>query len=232
MKTNLAITIAGLALIPASAHAIVIAGTNFDARAVGVNPFPVSNLNWDTNGVDDPGDMNATVGGNPKTLFAANVLVQNMFAPAENLGNNNSVWLTTVDLTVSAGSTVTLEDVTFDYWAISGAQAQNVNRNADFRIILLNPSDVVVETVSFTIANGATPGVGTLATATFTPVALTLPGTYTLQIETGDIVNNHTGNHVGIDDLSINGTVSVAPEPSSTALLGLGGILAILRRRR
>lgn len=35
-----------------------------------------------------------------------------------------------------------------------------------------------------------------------------------------------------IDNVTLNGTVAVVPEPSSTALLGLGGLAVLLRRKR
>ena len=189
-------------------------------------------MNWTTDGLDDPGNMTSS-----PNLFNSTALTQNLFAPSLNYGNAGGTWTTTADITVTAGSTVTLEDVTFDYFAIDGGGNQNVTRRADFRVTLLNPSAVAVGGV-FSIndvsnSKDTTPGVGTLVTATFTPVALTAPGTYTLQIEAGEIGGvNETGNHAGIDNLSINGTVSVIPEPSSTALLSLGGLALILRRRK
>ncbi|MFT5633578.1 MAG: hypothetical protein ACI9SQ_001299, partial [Rubritalea sp.] len=64
-------------------------------------------------------------------------------------------------------------------------------------------------------------------------VALTAAGTYTLQIEAGELGGvNETGNHAGIDNLSINGTVAPVPEPSSIVLLGLDGLALILHRRK
>lgn len=228
--------ITGIALALAATQsqaATVIASTDFNGRTVSGNT--ASNLNWTINGVLDPGDMTATYAGTP-TLFNSQALTRNMFAPAWNYGNNGGNWTTNVSITVAPGFNVTIEDVTFDYWALSGGEAQNVNRVADFNVTLFNPSSVAVGGI-FTvndILNGtpATPGVGSPVTATFTPVALTEIGTYTLRIEGGEFGGiNETGNHAGIDNLSINGTVSVIPEPSA-ALLGGLGLLALLRRRR
>ena len=42
--------------------------------------------------------------------------------------------------------------------------------------------------------------------------------------------NSHTGDKWGLTELAIEGTA--VPEPSSTALLGLGGLALILRRRK
>ena len=73
-----------------------------------------------------------------------------------------------------------------------------------------------------------------LVTIDFADVALGA-GTYTLRIEAGDkpgVGANETGNHTGIDNLSINGTATLIPEPASLALAGLGMLGVIARRRR
>ena len=134
---------------------------------------------------------------------------------------------------MALGSTVSLTDVTFDYWSINGGQAQNVDRQSDFTITLLDPSAAVAGSVDIVDSlSGTAAGVPTV-TATFSaPIALTAPGTYTLVIKGGDFTgNDETGNHTAIDNLSINGDVSAVPEPSSALLAGFG-LLAIIRRRR
>jgi hypothetical protein len=40
------------------------------------------------------------------------------------------------------------------------------------------------------------------------------------------------GRNVVLDDLVLGGTAVAVPEPTTTALLGLGGLALILRRRR
>ncbi|WP_411826066.1 PEP-CTERM sorting domain-containing protein [Luteolibacter sp. AS25] len=51
--------------------------------------------------------------------------------------------------------------------------------------------------------------------------------TFTIQLQVRDTVDN--GTYI-LDDLTLNGTI--IPEPSSVALLGLGGAALLLRRRR
>jgi len=224
-----------LALAAAPVHAAVVASTTFDGQTIAGNE--ASNLGWSLNGVADPGSMfgfNST-GGN-QNLFNANALTQNIFIPGINTGNGNTFWTTNVSLTVAAGFAVTLTDVSFDYWSVNGGQAQNVDRRSDFTITLLDPSSAVVEAVTVPdILNGtgANPGAGTPTPVAFsTPHALTAPGTYTLEIKGGDFTDfNETGNHTGIDNLSINGNVTVIPEPSVLMLGGLG-LLGLMRRRR
>lgn len=222
--------------------AAVIASTDFDARTLATTNVANDtatgpSLNWVTNGVNNPGSMVARAQNGPtgQALFDTTTLTQKMFAPALNTGNGNTFWTTNISLTVSAGSTVSLESVTFDYWAISGGGAQNVTRASDFTATLFNPSAVSVGTASINDAsNGTTPGAGTPVTLTFSsPIGLLDPGTYTLQIKGGDYAGtDETGNHTGIDNLSINGTVSAVPEPASLGLSALGlACLAFLRRR-
>ena len=230
---------AQLALV-VSADAAVIAATNFDGRSlttVNLADDTATGLNWTLDGLEDPGNMtsvNASEGG--LALFNGTPTTQNMFAPALNTGNGSTFWNTTINLTVAAGSAVTLTDVSFDYWAINGSQVQNVDRRSDFTLTLLNPSATPVDSVDIvdsTNGTNSTSGAGTAVTATFaSPIALTAPGTYTLLIKGGDFLgSDETGNHTAIDNLSINGTVVAVPEPSALLLSSLG-LLTLMRRRQ
>ena len=126
-----AVAMVGLAITTTSANADIVASTDFNGRTATDNV--ASDLNWTTNGVDDPGTMSASIfGGGAQNLFDGTTLTQNSFTPGINTGNGNTSWVTTVNLTVSSGSTVTLDDVSFGYWAINGGQAQNVDRLSDF----------------------------------------------------------------------------------------------------
>jgi len=221
-----------------SIDAATILSTDFDGRTLtttNVADDTATGLNWTTDGVDDPGDMVAFQSDNltGQNLFNNNALTQNLFAPEINVGNGNTIWRTAVPLTVSAGKAVTLNDVVFDYLAINAGGNLNVDRRSDFLVTLFNPSGVAIDQVVITDAlSGTGAGVPTL-TATFaSPIALSLPGTYKLEIAGGDFPTlgvDETGNHTGIDNLSINGVVT--PEPTSLALLGLGGLLVARRRR-
>lgn len=193
------------------ANGEVIAATNFDGRTlteVTVANDTASGLNWTVNGIADPGNMtsvNASGGG--LALFDGNEFVQNLFAPGINTGNGNTFWTTSVALTVLPGRSVTLTDIVFDNWSVSGGQVQNVNRRSDFTFTLIDPSGNEVASVDVVDSlSGTAAGVPTVTVIFGDPVPLTAPGTYRLGIKGGDFLEfNETGNHTAIDNLTING---------------------------
>lgn len=209
MKPLLASLLPSFVLLPPLA-AEVIAFTDFDDRTVNGNT--ATDLNWTTNGVEDPGDLGAfEFEGGEINLFDNSPDNEGSFVPAINVGNGDTSWTTTVALTPSPGSSVTVEEIAFDYLSMSAAGVINVSRRSDFEVTLLNPegdslaSARVAEVVSgFNVA----PVIAAVSLPLDTPVTLTQPGTYQLVIRGGDFLNeNETGNHTGIDNLSINGTL-------------------------
>jgi len=224
--------ITGLSL--SSSNAVAIASTNFDGRTATGNTASV--LNWTLDGVSDPGTMSSTVfGGGAVNLFDNTADNQDSFVPALNTGNGNSSWTTIINLTALAGSLVTVEDITFDYLSMNGGGAINVARKSDFAVTLFSPANVPLATASIDDVVSGTNVVPIIAPVSLTlsnPVALTDPGTYTLVFRGGDFSgDNETGNHTGIDNLAINGTVGLVPEPS-TALLSVMAVLGFVFFRR
>lgn len=246
MKVSLrilaAVAASGLVLTALPGRGGIIASTTFDGRTLTttlVEDDTATNLNWTTNGVADPGNLAAKQwGGAGQHLFDGNALTQNMFAPALNVGNapddDRRSWTTTLSLTVLPAWEVSVESVAFDYWAISGGQTQQgagVFRRSDFIVTLFDPDEVEIETVSvWNVLNGNDSGEGTPVLLSFaSPIDLGAPGTYTLKIRAGDIADLETGNHTAIDNLSITG--SAIPEPGTVAVLGIGLVTLLLRRR-
>ena len=192
------------------AQADTIVFTDFDGQTISGN---TATPTWIVNGVADPSSISAIAGASTPNLFTTSD-AQDTFAPAFNTGNSSNPWSTSVDLTVLAGSAVSLIDVTFDYRSFNnGGANQSAGRLTDFRITLFNPDGVSVGTSEFADASdGATPdAIGTPVSLEFaSAIDLSDLGTYRLTIEAGDLGlgANLIGNNSGIDNLSINDTVS------------------------
>jgi len=224
-----AVTMVAVVLAGSSADAAVIAATDFDGRTA--TGKTASDLNWTLDGLEDPGDIT----NDTADLFDTTTIVQNNFTPGVNVGNGNTTWIADVSITVATGYDVILEDVTFNAVSVNGGQALNVDRRNDYIVSLIDPGNNPLETITVPdVVSGSSASPNQpLVTIDFADVALGA-GTYILRIEAGDksgVGANETGNHTGIDNLSINGTV---PEPTTLALAGLGlmGIIARRRRRR
>jgi len=221
------------------AEAVSLASTDFNASTIGAATNIKTNLAWTLNGLNDPGDMAAkNAGGAAQLVFDTTAFVQDIFIPGLNTGNGDTFWTTDIAITVAPGSNVTLTDVTFNAVSVSASQVENVNRRNDYTAFLINPS--AVEIAQVTVADvlaGINPGGGQpLVILNLADTVLSDPGTYILRIKGGDFTGfNETGNHTGLDNLSINGEVTAAtavPEPASATLglLALGGLM--VRRRR
>jgi hypothetical protein len=225
--------LACLSLIAAgSGSGAILAFTDFDTSTASGNTK--SDLNWTLNGLEDPGSLSASqFEGGAVNIFDANAFVQDIFIPGINTGNGNTSWTTDLGLTVAAGFNVTLTDVTFNSVSVNGGQAENVNRRNDYSVTILDPTDASVATITVADTLAGTTAGQPLVTLDFPDVVLDLAGTYTLIIRGGDFVGtNETGNHTGLDNLSINGNVSAIPEPSALLLstVGLMGVLIVRRR--
>lgn len=221
-----------LAFTPVSMGSL-IAFTDFNDSTIGGSSNIKTDLNWVLNGLNDPGDLAAlNASGTPQAIFDANNFVQDVFMPGLNVGNGNTFWTTDINITVAAGFSITLTDVTFNAVSASASQVENPNRRNDYTASLLNPAsaEIATVTVADTIA-----GVGAgrpLVTLDFADTFLGDAGTYTLRIKGGDFTgDNETGNHTGFDNLSINGNISAIPEPSSLLLASFGCLLAAALRR-
>ena len=222
MKSLLIPPFWALLLIAGTSQAEIIASTTFDGRIA--DGHTATNLTWVTNGVADPGDLSANrFEGNSINLFDGTPDVQNRFVPGINTGNGNTSWVTTVALTPLPGSEVTVENVTLDYIAINGGQVLNVRRRSDFEVTLLDPSGNplasgnVAEAVS---GNGLDPEIAPVLITLDSPVTLSGSGSYSLIVRGGDFLqDDETGNHTGIDNLSINGSIGGSSGgPSVTAI--------------
>jgi len=133
-----------------------------------------------------------------------------------------------VELTVDAGTTITLSDLTMD-----------ISRNGtgaplNWYAVVLPGTGLTgaaigagthLDQQAVTIGANAGGSVGLTRTWDLSSAADLTAGSYTIALGTP----GGTGGNMRVSDVVINGTV---PEPSSAALMGLGGLAFILRRRR
>lgn len=237
MGRSIILTLVVSVAVLQSGKAAPLASTSFDGRTLTTTRVAndtASNLNWTVLGLLDPGNMAALrQGGNGWALFNGTTLTQNAFTPAINVGNWNTFWWTDVSITVASGYAVTITNVTFDYQATSGGEALNVARKSDFSLALYTPGfdtstnadwppngqpgAPIGEVFIDDIKNGNYQPV-TGVNATFSsPLNLSLPGTYTLRIVAAE--GPETGNHIGIDNLSINGNAIILSGPGSVLIV-------------
>ena len=122
----------------------------------------------------------------------------------------------------TAGFQITYESLSLYHGAF--------NNTPKFKItyaIGAGPDTVALATTSHTtgVGNGATLEFKTSDFADFTT-----DQTVTWKIFIFDANDNNTGTR--FDDITINGSVTLIPEPGTLALLGLGGLFVAQRRRR
>ena len=190
----------------------VILSTDFAGRTVSGDT--ASNITWTTNGVADPGDLtavdvnSAAPDGAGFDLFGDDVGdsadANNHFAPDLNV-DNEGPWSTTFTLEVDPGQIISLDDIVLDYQQFSNGGATNPARPVDYTVTLTgaNSGQLFTQTVSTNAANGL---------ATFTPVTpLTLTESELYQV-TILADGSGPGNNTGLDGITINGTVTPAPD--------------------
>lgn len=209
----------GTALLASSASADVILSTDFTSRTV--SGTTASNITWTTNGVTDPGNLtvdNITQGPGDGNLFDTTA-AQGHFAPANNVGNGGE-WEVPITFT-TLGSDIELTDVVWAYTNLGNTgNVQTAARENGYTISIQDVGGDLITPVTESL--DAITGVLNFAT----PVTLSANTTYTIIFNADGI---EPGSNTSIDALTVNG--EVVPEPGSLALLGLGG-LCVLRRRR
>ncbi|BDS07591.1 hypothetical protein NT6N_26310 [Oceaniferula spumae] len=136
--------------------------------------------------------------------------------------------------TITTTTVLDLTSFNVAYHAISGGGDDQVSatKNGDFTFTLYSGAGTGgAQLFTETKDNLAetSPALGAVADYDLSGLSNLSAGTYTikLQVEAG---SEALGNNWAMDNIELN--ADAVPEPSSTALLGLGGIALILRRRK
>jgi hypothetical protein len=224
-RMSLAASMGTLALAATSANATIILADDF--AGVGKSGNTATIGAWDTVfGISAPSNdltFDHQSGGS-----ASFFLVGGAGEIRVNSKMNNGGWETSLSITVGGGD-IDLTSLDLDYILIDGAgndQASATNKTG--RTV-----------VDFGAAGSATLGLNGYTNVSpdanvyrdrdvdLTGITLLAGQTYTMNIATD---GGGDGHHKGLNGLVLNGTV--VPEPSSAALLGLGGLALMFRRRK
>jgi len=136
---------------------------------------------------------------------------------------SGSAWSTTFTIDVTGvGISLTDVDLEFTNFNNSGAK-QGVNRSVAWTVTVDGSisSPISKQAISASVKDGS------VAIVFDSPIAMTGAESYDIRILAQEGIPN-SGNNTGIDAMTFHGVI---PEPATLALLGLGG-LAILKRRR
>jgi len=233
MKARVLATIV-LTTLSASAATSV---TNSNSVSITVNST-TSTVNPNTTGITN-GSVTATAKADQLTLTNPGLNLNNL----EYSGSGATFASLTAAKTSSGGTSTTFSgnatySVAFTLGAGETAQvvfdlgyAMSTSENASITWGVTGP-----QSVSAIAGNITTPGTASITQQTAT---ISTPGTYTFTL-TGAISNNGTitnGNNSSLSNIAFTNidlkvtSLSIVPEPSSTALLGLAS-LGLLRRRR
>jgi hypothetical protein len=214
-----------------NAQATVIVSSDFDGRTV--NGTTTSNIDWVTNGVASPGDLNAMIVGNATNavfeMFDTSA-AQNKFAVNRNI-NDEGDWSVDIGLSVLAGSNIALDSLELDAFIFNNSgNLQGVERLLGMTVELFDSNMALLFGSSvneiFSTGGGLS---GTDADAR--AVSFGLGGTqlvqgtdYTVRITANGSLPV-SGNNSGFDNLVINGDLlapQVVSAPASILLILMG----------
>ena len=209
-------------------QAATLLQTDFDTATIGAN-IATGNASKTLTGTSTFATNAATgISGNEEITFTTATSSQTFittslgagsFAPAWNL--NGGAWVATIQFTVEAGYELSLTDIQFSGQLLkSDGDPQEQNRTVNVDLTVGGSTYGSQQSVNNT---------NDPLTLSFTEASTLSAGTYGITITSAESAG---GTNFGIDNFQLNGTIDPVPEPSSAALLGLGGLALIFRRRK
>jgi len=222
------IIIASLIASAGMVNAATLFTSNFDGNDATTNSSTATGISWTTDAGVTMLDADLTAVGDTFAVLG-NVSTTNNITMATNL-NSSRATARGYSFDVSMTEAFDLSDLT-----ISSKHLNNTGAPQSF-VSDLNYSIVGINT---TVANisGSVDGINTYSNAGGSPYISSVidlsaeslvAGDYRVTVTINDMVGG--GAFASYDGVTLEGTV--VPEPSSTALLGLGGLALILRRRK
>lgn len=224
-----------LAAATLSSQAAIVLATDF-TNVVRTTSPTATGITWDTSSglstIDTPNLTITSEYGDGTPAIRTNNNADRVAVNYNVETGGGRSWSTVITFTTA--STLDLTNFTVDYHAISGSggNQSSATKNGNFSFSLFSGIDTEATAITTETLNITDPGAaGAAADYNLSSVVIG-PGQYTikLQVEKGTQSN---GNNWAMDDIVLNADpVAIAPEPSSTALLGLGGLALLLRRRK
>jgi hypothetical protein len=223
----------GLLVVATSTQADIVLGDDFTNVATnGGTDTATIDTAWDTvSGINAPSTSLVFV-GNGEYSAVADLLFHNTaneIAVDYNLSNEGSWYTTIEDLTLDAGTAsidLTSLSLLFQGTTNSGGVQTNT-RNLQLTVEVFDSGGSLG---SNTDSKNETGGAAkTTYTADLTGITLVAGETYDIVITVSSTYSS--GINASIDDLSLVGDITPIPEPAALALMGLGGLLIVKRRR-
>ena len=219
-----------------TADAATILATDFNTVTTTNGATTASDIVWNTvNGIDTPGtsltiqDVLPEINTNHNSDFHADSGELNVQRNHINEGD----WFTTIeDVAIAAGTaSIDLTSLSISLNAtINGGTPQSGSKVVGIDVEVFNSSAASLGSASASLSDPGG-GTGTLVTVDLTGLSsLTAGDTYDIVL-TIFTPTTTEGQNTSADNLTLNGDITPVPEPGSLALLGLGGLLIVRRRR-